>query len=85
MEKIKLSNFGFRILQIETKAACNMACSFCPYPLKEDKTSSLEMNEIKKIINQINSGDKEFKYRKKRNDNRMFMEHNLFRHKIRYV
>ena len=62
MEKIKLSNFGFRILQIETKAACNMACSFCPYPLKEDKTSSLEMNEIKKIINQISSGDKEFKY-----------------------
>ena len=45
MEKIKLSNFGFRILQIETKAACYMACSFCPYPLKEDKTSSLEMNE----------------------------------------
>ena len=62
MEKIILSNFGFRILQIETKAACNMACSFCPYPLKEDKTSSLEMNEIKKIINQISSGDKEFKY-----------------------
>ena len=62
MEKINLSDFGFRILQIETKAACNMACSFCPYPLKEDKISSLDMDEIKKIINQINVQDKEFRY-----------------------
>ena len=38
MKKLNLSNFGFNILQIETKAACNMACSFCPYPLKDDKT-----------------------------------------------
>ena len=37
-EKIKLSEYQYRILQIETTAACNMACSFCPYPLKEDKS-----------------------------------------------
>ena len=43
IEKINLSNFGFNILQVETKAACNMACSFCPYPLKDDKTSKLEL------------------------------------------
>ena len=62
MQKINLSDFGFRQLQIETKAACNMACSFCPYPLKEDKKSKLAFDEIKKIINQIDPNDKEFKY-----------------------
>ena len=39
-----------------------MACSFCPYPLKEDKKSKLAFDEIKKIINQIDPNDKEFKY-----------------------
>ena len=62
MEKINLSDFGFRRLQIETKAACNMACSFCPYPLKEDKVSTLDLNEIQKVINQINPEDKNFQY-----------------------
>jgi len=62
MEKINLSDFGFRRLQIETKAACNMACSFCPYPLKEDKVSTLDLNEIQKVINQINPEDKNFKF-----------------------
>ena len=62
MEKINLSNFGFNILQVETKAACNMACSFCPYPLKDDKESVLHIDEIKKIIDQINPNDPNFKY-----------------------
>ena len=39
--KNKLIEFGFNILQIESTAACNMACSFCPYPLKEDKITKM--------------------------------------------
>ena len=62
MNKIKLSNFGFKILQIESTAACNMECSFCPYPLKEDKISKLSLEKIKNIIDQIDPLDKQFKY-----------------------
>ncbi len=62
MKKLNLSNFGFNILQIETKAACNMACSFCPYPLKDDKTSTLDFESIKRILNQVNPKDPKFKY-----------------------
>ena len=62
MEKITLSNYGYAILQIETAAACNMACSFCPYPLKEDKTTKLSLEHIKNVIDQIDVHDKKFKY-----------------------
>ena len=60
--KINLSEYGFKVLQIETKAACNMACSFCPYPIKTDKESFLNLEEIYNILDQINSKDKEFRY-----------------------
>ncbi len=62
MEKIRLSDHGYRILQIESTAACNMECSFCPYPLKEDKVSKLSLERIKNIIDQIDAEDPEFKY-----------------------
>ena len=62
MEKITLSNCGYQILQIETAAACNMDCSFCPYPLKEDKTTKLSFEHIKNIIDQVDVNDKKFKY-----------------------
>jgi radical SAM protein with 4Fe4S-binding SPASM domain len=61
-QKINLSDYGFNILQIETIAACNMACGFCPYPLKKDKISKLDVNNIKDIINQISSDDQNFQY-----------------------
>ena len=60
MEKIKLSEFGFNILQIESTAACNMACSFCPYPLKEDKTTKLPFDDIKNIIDFYSSDKSDF-------------------------
>ena len=59
---IKLSEYGYKILQIESTAACNMACSFCPYPLKDDKTSKLDIEKIEEILKQIDSNDKDFKY-----------------------
>ncbi len=39
-----------------------MACSFCPYPLKDDKISKLATDKIYKIIDQIDSEDENFKY-----------------------
>ena len=59
---IKLSEYGYKILQIESTAACNMAYSFCPYPLKDDKTSKLDIEKIEEILKQIDSNDKDFKY-----------------------
>ena len=62
MEKINLSDYGYDCLQIETASACNMACSFCPYPLKEDKTTKLALQDIKNIIDQIDPNDKKFRH-----------------------
>jgi len=62
ISKIKLSDYGFKELQIETKAACNMACGFCPYPLKSDKNSILNIDEVKSVIEQISSDDQNFRY-----------------------
>ena len=62
MEKINLSDYGYDCLQIETASACNMACSFCPYPLKEDKTTKIALQDIKNIIDQVNPNDKKFRH-----------------------
>jgi len=62
MNKIKLSDYGFNILQIETVAACNMACSFCPYPLKDDKTSKLDLENIYSILDQVDADDTKLNY-----------------------
>jgi len=62
MEKITLSDYGFHAAQIEINSNCNMACSFCPYPIKEDKTTKLDIQNVKNIIDQIDSTDKKLEY-----------------------
>ena len=61
-DKIKFSNYGFDTLQIESTAACNMACSFCPYPLKDDKSSKMELENIYQLLDKIDLNDEKFKY-----------------------
>ena len=39
-----------------------MACSFCPYPLKDDKTSKLSLEDIYNLLDSIDLNDKGFKY-----------------------
>ena len=39
-----------------------MACSFCPYPLKDDKSSKMELENIYKLLDKIDLNDKRFKY-----------------------
>lgn len=59
---LDISKFGYTILQIETKGSCNMACQFCPYPLREDNQSVLNESDIFHLIDQINPNDKSFEY-----------------------
>ena len=54
MEKATVSNYGYHAVHIEINANCNMACTFCPYPIKDDKTTKLPMEDIKSVIDQIN-------------------------------
>ena len=61
---IKLSNYGFNILQLETYGLCNMECGFCPYPLKNEikKKTKLTEDKIYEIIDQIDPEDPNFQY-----------------------
>lgn len=59
---LTLSDYGYSVLQIETFGACNMKCQFCPYPLREDKTSKLDIDILYKILDKINFSDKSFEY-----------------------
>ena len=57
MERINISEYGYHAAQIEINSNCNMACSFCPYPIKEDKTTKIPLDNVKNIIDQINPDD----------------------------
>lgn len=49
-------------MQIETIANCNMFCSFCPYSLKEDKSSKLPSELVFNIVSEINPKSSNFEY-----------------------
>jgi len=59
---IDLKKNGFDTIQIETKGSCNMACSFCPYPLKTDTGNILEIETIVALLNQIGKNNRDIKY-----------------------
>ena len=80
MKKIKISDHGFYELQIESYAACNMACGFCPYPLKEDKTSKLPDDNIKNILDQIDPSDEKLKYVTFSQFNEPLLDSRIFKH-----
>ncbi len=62
MEKVTLSNYGYYAANIEINASCNMACTFCPYPIKEDKKTKLPIEDVKKILDQIDPNDEKLEY-----------------------
>ena len=45
-----MSDYGFTVLQIETKSNCNMACKFCPYPIRDDNKSIMQDKDVFKLI-----------------------------------
>src|SRR3972149_4271519 len=60
--KVKLSDYGFTILQIESMQACNMKCKFCAYPLIQNKGTQLSDEEVYKVINSIDPKDDMVEY-----------------------
>ena len=78
--KLKLSDFGFSILQIETKSNCNMACKFCPYPIREDNKSVMLESDVFKLIDQIDPSDKDFEYVCFSQYNEPLLDANIFKY-----
>ena len=79
MPKIKLSQFGYSILQIETYSACNMKCQFCPYPLRLDKDSLLDDRLIVNLIDSIDPSDPGFEYITLSQFNEPLMDERIFK------
>jgi len=55
--KLKLSDYGYTILMIETKQVCNMQCTFCAYPLIENKGTELPSEDVYRTIDSIDPAD----------------------------
>lgn len=60
--KLRLSDYGFTILQIETYLFCNMKCSYCAYPIIENKGAKLPTENVYKAIDEIDSTDSNLEY-----------------------
>lgn len=52
MTQNKISDFGFKVFQIEINSSCNMQCSFCAYPLRSVPKMNMDLEQIKHIIDQ---------------------------------
>ena len=83
---IKLSNYGFNILQLETYGLCNMECGFCPYPLKNEikKKTKLTEDKIYEIIDQIDPSDQNFQYITFSHFNEPLLDNKIFDY-VRYA
>ena len=81
---LKLSDYGFSVLQIETKSNCNMACRFCPYPIRNDNKTIMEDNNVYRIIDQINPDDKNFEYVCFSQYNEPLLDSNIFKY-VKYA
>jgi len=51
--KKNISDFGYRIIQIEVTNRCNMGCSFCGLPIRDAKLKDIDLNDVFKILDQI--------------------------------
>jgi radical SAM protein with 4Fe4S-binding SPASM domain len=84
LENLKLSDYGFSVLQIETKSNCNMACKFCPYPIREDNKSVMLESDVFNLIDQINPNDSTFEYVCFSQYNEPLLDSNIFKY-IQYA
>lgn len=48
-----LKDMGFSIVGIEVDNHCNMACTFCPLPIREAADASLDLSDVERILDQI--------------------------------
>ena len=84
METMKISDYGFTVLQIETKSNCNMACRFCPYPIRDDNKSIMNDEDVFKLIDQIDPNDTKFEYVCFSQFNEPLLDGNIFKY-IKYA
>ena len=84
IKNLKLSDYGFSVLQIETKSNCNMACKFCPYPIREDNKSVMLEHDVFNLIDQIDPNDTNFEYVCFSQYNEPLLDSNIFKY-IRYA
>jgi len=52
-----LKDFGYRIIQLEVTNRCNMACSFCPLPIRELPLKDLQEKDVFQILELISKID----------------------------
>ena len=57
LETINISQYGYSILQIETMSVCNMRCSFCAYPVRNDKGEVLSEDIVYSVIDSLHTDD----------------------------
>lgn len=60
--KVDIAEYGYSILQVETLSACNMACTFCAYPTREDKLSTMPEEIVRKAISSVDPLSNGFQY-----------------------
>lgn len=48
-----LKELGYALVEIEVNNKCNMACSFCPLPIRDAEDSSLDLAEVERLLDQI--------------------------------
>lgn len=60
--QVDISEYGYSILQVETVSACNMACTFCAYPTRDDKLSTMPEDIVLRAISSIDPRSKGFEY-----------------------
>lgn len=48
-----LNDFGYRVIQLEVTNRCNMACSFCPLPIRETPLKDLTRKDVFQILRLI--------------------------------
>ncbi len=83
-EKNKMSDYGFTVLQIETKSNCNMACKFCPYPIRDDNKSIMQDKDVFNLIDQLDPNDPKFEYVCFSQYNEPLLDGNIFKY-IKYA
>jgi len=51
--KINLRDYGYSVIQIEVNNTCNMACTFCPLPIRGTPNRTMSYEDVIRIIEQV--------------------------------
>jgi MoaA/NifB/PqqE/SkfB family radical SAM enzyme len=50
---VNIQDFGFRVIQIEVTNRCNMACSFCPLPIREGELRDIADTDTFRLLDDV--------------------------------